>query len=157
MTYEFEGYWKDVGTISSLWEANMDLLGTVPTLNLNDPDWKIFYRHDPLTPQYISDTAKVKNSLIAEGCEIYGTVENSVLFDGITVEEGAVVRDSVIMSGCVIKKDARVDYSIVDENAVIGEGAKIGSEKNSSKTITVIPAATEVEAGKLVDDANGGV
>ncbi len=156
MAYEFEGYWKDVGTISSLWEANMDLLGTVPQLNLNDPAWKIFYRHDPTTPQYISPEAKITNSLIAEGCEIYGTVENSVLFDRITVEKGAVVRDSVVMSGCVIRENATVDYSILDESADIGVGAQIGAPKESTKVITVIPAETKVADGDKIDDANGG-
>lgn len=156
VAYEFEGYWKDVGTISSLWEANLDLLGTVPNFNLNDPSWKIYYRHDPLTPQYISDTAKISNALIAEGCEIYGTVENSVLFDGITVEEGAVIRDSVVFTGCVVKKGASIDYSIVDEKSVIGEGARIGAPRDTASVITVIPSKTCVADGDTVNDSNGG-
>ncbi|MBQ3593769.1 MAG: glucose-1-phosphate adenylyltransferase, partial [Clostridia bacterium] len=106
--YEFSGYWKDVGTISSLWEANMDLLGDNPSLDLNSPDNRVYYRHFPKNPHYIGNDAKIKNSLIAEGCEINGTVENSVLFDSITVEKGAVIRNSVIMSGATVRSDANI-------------------------------------------------
>ena len=121
--YEFSGYWKDVGTISSLWEANMDLLGDNPSLDLNSPDNRVYYRHFPKNPHYIGNDAKIKNSLIAEGCEINGTVENSVLFDSITVEKGAVIRNSVIMSGATVRSDANINYSIIAENADIKSGA----------------------------------
>ncbi|MGL4484797.1 MAG: glucose-1-phosphate adenylyltransferase [Anaerovoracaceae bacterium] len=106
MTYDFEGYWKDVGTLDSLWEANMDLLGKTPKLDLRNPLWRIYYRHYPQIPQYIAEGGSVKNSIVAEGCEIYGEVENSVLFSGVTVEKGQVIKDSVVMSdGKILTKN----------------------------------------------------
>ena len=149
--YGFSGYWKDVGTIDSLWEANMDLLGEKPVLDLNDPSWKIYYRHTPENPHYIGEDAKVKNSALAEGCEIDGTVENSVLFTNITVEKGAVVRDSVIMGDCVIKAGARVEYAILDNGVVVGENARIGVSKQDASGIAVIGAGVEVGAKTVVD------
>ena len=149
--YGFSGYWKDVGTIDSLWEANMDLLGEKPVLDLNDPSWKIYYRHTPENPHYIGEDAKVKNSALAEGCEIDGTVENSVLFTNITVEKGAVVRDSVIMGDCVIKAGARVEYAILDNGVVVGENARVGVSKQDASGIAVIGAGVEVGAKTVVD------
>ena len=150
VAYPFEGYWKDVGTISSLWEANMDLLGEVPEFDLDDEGWRIFTRHETLAPQYIGDGAKVTNSIVAEGCEIYGTVENSVLFPGVTVMAGATVRDSVIMGGCVISEDATVSYSILDTNVKVGAGAAVGGEKGDSAGVAVIGDSEVIEAGKTV-------
>lgn len=125
--YAFDGYWKDVGTIDSLWEANLDLLNPQVDLDLTDSSWKI-YSKDPVTsPHYISDTAKVQNSMIAEGCEISGNVDFSVLFANVEVEEGATVRDSIVMPGSVIKSGAVVQYAIVAENAVIEENATVGA------------------------------
>ncbi len=124
--YQFEGYWKDVGTIDSLWEANMDLLNPKVELDLSDPAWRIYSKNPIKPPHYISGGAVVQNSLISEGCEVYGDVDFSVLFPGVTVEEGATVRDSIIMPGTVIKRGATVQYAIVSENAVIGEGASVG-------------------------------
>ncbi len=143
--YEFSGYWKDVGTISSLWEANMDLLGNNPPLDLNSPDNRIYYRHFPKNPHYIGNDAKIKNSLIAEGCEINGTVENSVLFDSITVEKGAVIRNSVVMSGTTIRSKVTIDYSIIAENAEIRSGAKIGAD-NGKGGIAVV--ANDITVGE---------
>ena len=120
--YRFEGYWKDVGTIDSLWEANMDLLNPKIPLDLSDSEWKIYSRNPGLPPHYIGDTAKVENSMISEGGNIYGKVDFSVLFSGVTVEEGAEIRDSIIMPGSRICRGAVVQYAIVAENAVIGEG-----------------------------------
>ena len=124
--YRFEGYWKDVGTIDSLWEANMDLLNPKIPLDLSDDTWRIYSRTSGLPPHYISDTAKVQNSMISEGGNICGTLESSLIFAGVTVEEGATVRDSIIMPGVLVKKGATVQYAIVAENAVIGEGAVVG-------------------------------
>ncbi|MBQ8207899.1 MAG: glucose-1-phosphate adenylyltransferase [Clostridia bacterium] len=150
--YQFDGYWKDVGTIQSLWEANMDLLGEHPEFTLYNEDWRIFARHFAAAPQYIGEDAKVKNSIITEGCEIYGTVENSVIFTGAKIMEGAIVRDSVIMSGTVVEAGATVEYSILDENVRIGSGASVGVAKNKSKGITVIGADVAIENGKIIGD-----
>ncbi|HZJ78352.1 MAG TPA: glucose-1-phosphate adenylyltransferase [Clostridia bacterium] len=124
--YPFDGYWKDVGTIDSLWEANLDLLNPKVDLDLSDDSWKIYSRNPATSPHYISDKATVQNSMIAEGSEISGTVDFSILFANVTVEEGAIVRDSIIMPDTVIKSGAVVQYAIVAENAVIEEGAVVG-------------------------------
>ncbi|MCI8816358.1 MAG: glucose-1-phosphate adenylyltransferase [Angelakisella sp.] len=124
--YAFEGYWKDVGTIDSLWEANMDLLAPSDPLALYDPAWKIYSRNPCQPPHFVADTAHVENSLITEGCKVAGEIDFSVLFAGVTVEEGAVVKDSIIMPGSVVKSGALVQYAIIAENTVIGENAKVG-------------------------------
>ena len=124
--YGFDGYWKDVGTIDSLWEANLDLLNPKANIDLSDKSWKIYGRGAVTAPQYISDKAVIENSLAAEGCEIEGKVDYSVLFSNVTVEEGAFVDYSIIMPGAVIKKGAVVQYAMVAENAVIEEGAVVG-------------------------------
>ena len=125
--YPFEGYWKDVGTIDSLWEANLDLLNPKINLQLDDPAWRIYSRTTGAPPHYVGDTADVENSIVSEGCEIYGKVDYSILFNNVTVEEGAVVRDSIVMPGTVIKKGAVVEYAMVAENCIIGENAHIGN------------------------------
>ena len=124
--YEFQGYWKDVGTIDSLWESNMDLLDPNTPLDLSDESWKIYSRNPVVPPQYIADTANVQNSLIADGCNIAGTIDFSVLFSNVVVKPGAVVQDSIIMPGSVIEEGAVVQYAIVSENTVIGKNAVIG-------------------------------
>ena len=124
--YAFDGYWKDVGTIDSLWEANMDLLAPSDPLALYDPAWKIYSRNPCQPPHFVADTAHVENSLITEGCKVAGEIDFSVLFAGVTVEEGAVVKDSIIMPGSVVKSGALVQYAIIAENTVIGENAKVG-------------------------------
>ncbi len=124
--YGFDGYWKDVGTIDSLWEANLDLLNPKANIDLSDNSWKIYGRGAVTAPQYISDKAIIENSLAAEGCEIEGKVDYSVLFSNVTVEEGAFVDYSIVMPGAVIKKGAVVQYAMVAENAVIEEGAVVG-------------------------------
>ena len=148
--YGFSGYWKDVGTISSLWEANMDLLGEVPNFDLSDRSWKIYSRPQNESPQYISPDSVIKNSIVTEGCLIYGTVENSILFSGVTVERGAVIKDSVIMHSCVIKEGATVDYSIIDSNTVVGKGAKVGEDISSASAITVIETSSDIAPGSVI-------
>ena len=148
--YAFEGYWKDVGTISSLWEANMDLLGENPALDLNDTSFRIFSRNYPRAPQFIGEKAVLKNSLVTEGCVINGTVENSILFAGVTVEEGAVVKDAVVMEDVTVSRGAKVSYAIVDSDAVIEEGAVVGVSRGSRSKIVVIPKGEIVKKGEKV-------
>ncbi len=125
--YQFQGYWKDVGTIDSLWESNMDLLDPNIPLDLNDESWKIYSSNPVVPPHYVSSTATVQNSLISDGCDISGSVDFSVLFNNVTVKAGAVVQDSIIMPGSVIEEGAVVQYAIVSENTVIGKNAVIGA------------------------------
>ena len=124
--YRFNDYWKDVGTIESLWDANLDLLNPKIDLNLSDPNWKIYSGTQGLPPQYIADTADIENSLVTVGCNVYGKLDFSVLFENVTVEEGATVEYSLVMPGSVIKKGAVVRYAIVAENTVVEEGAVVG-------------------------------
>ena len=150
MAYEFEGYWKDVGTISSLYDANMDLLGDSPNLDIDDKMWVIRSRNAIAPPHYIGKNARVVNSGIIAGCEIEGTVENSVFSHNVIVEEGAVVKNSVIFSGTTIKKGAVVENSIIDENVTIGENAKVG-KINDEKLISVIGRDVIVSKGAVVN------
>ena len=124
--YGFDGYWKDVGTIDSLWEANLDLLNPKVNIDLSDTTWKIYGRGSAVAPQYIADSAVVENSIVTAGSEIEGKIDYSVLFSDVTIEEGAFVDYSIVMPGAVIKKGAVVQYAMVAENAVIEEGAVIG-------------------------------
>ncbi len=126
--YRFNDYWKDVGTVDSLWDANLDLLNPNLNLDLADKNWKIYSKTTGTSPQYISDNAKVENSLITDGCEIYGNVDYSILFKDVTVEEGATVDYSLVMPGAVIKKGAKVRYAIIAENVVVEEGATVGGD-----------------------------
>lgn len=125
--HRFDDYWKDVGTVDSLWEANLDLLNPKIDLNLADQNWRIYSRTTGMPPQYISENAEVENSLITDGCEVEGKLDYSILFENVTVEKGASVEYSLVMPGAVIKKGAKVRYSIIAENTVIGENAEIGS------------------------------
>lgn len=124
--YPFEGYWQDVGTIQSYWEANMDLLLEPTPLNLHDPDWRIHTRSEERPPAKFLDGAVVSRSLVSHGCVIRGTVEHSILSPGVIVHQGAVIRDSVVMTDCVIGEGAVVDRCILDKEAVIGRGAQLG-------------------------------
>ena len=126
--FRFNDYWKDVGTVNSLWEANLDLLNPKIDLNLADQNWRIYSRTTGMPPQYISDTANVENSLVTDGCEVEGRLDYSILFENVTVEKGATVEYSLVMPGAVIKKGAKVKYSIIAEDAVIGENAVIGED-----------------------------
>ncbi len=150
--YSFKGYWKDVGTISSLWEANMDMLGRNPELNLNEESWRIFSRHENEAPQYVGIEARIVNSSITEGCEIHGEVVNSVIGADVKIGRGAVVRDSVIMSGVVIEDNATVEYSIIDGDVHIGKDAKIGKPKDVAKGITVIGMGVQVPDVQVIED-----
>ncbi|MBQ8357848.1 MAG: glucose-1-phosphate adenylyltransferase [Clostridia bacterium] len=152
MAYTFEGYWKDVGTIDSLWEANMDLLGEHPPLQLGDKSWRILSRHENAPPQIIGPEGVVENSSVTEGCAIYGTVKNSVLGENVQVLEGATVIDSVLMGDCVIGEGAVVEYSILDRDVEIGAGARIGKARDIAKGIAVIGEGTVIDAGAVVAD-----
>ncbi len=131
--YKFEGYWKDVGTIDSLWEANMDLLDPNTELDLSEDENKIYSRNPVMPPHYISQDANIQNSLVADGCNISGNIEFSVLFAGVTIEKNAVVTDSILMPGAVVKEGAVVQYSIVAENTVIGKNAVVGQRPEDIK------------------------
>lgn len=157
MAYQFEGYWKDVGTIDSLYEANMDLLGDNPKFDVSDSAWKIQSRSPLAPPHFVGDGAKVVNSIIMSGCEIYGTVENSILASDVIVKKGAVIKNSIIMSDVIVEENANIKYSIIDENVSVGKNANIGSEKQSGKGIAVVGRNTKVyddcviDGGQIID------
>lgn len=157
MAYEFKGYWKDVGTIESLYEANMDLLGDSPKFDVSDTSWKIQSRSPLAPPHYVGDGAKTFNSIIMSGCEIYGTVENSVLASDVIVEKGALIKNSIIMGDVKIEEGAVIEYAIIDENVNICKGARVGEPKETGKGIAVVGRNTKVyegavvEGGKIVD------
>ena len=141
-SYRFEGYWKDVGTISSLWEANMDLIGENPIISLNDQNFRIYSKNTARPPQYVGKDAVIDNSLISEGCRIYGTVINSVISGGVVVEEGAIIKDSVVMEDVLVKKDAKVYTAIVDSETVVEEGATVGIENAPKDQIALIASGS---------------
>lgn len=149
--YPFKGYWKDVGTIESLWLANMDLLGENPNFDLYNPHWKIHSRNVGTTPQFIGKKAVVKNSIISGGSKVLGTVINSVIGSNVVIEEGVVVQNSVIFNSAVIKKGAKVNYAIIDEEVEIGQKAVIGCEDAGSKEVTVIGRGTVIEPNTVID------
>ena len=124
--FPFEGYWRDVGTILSYWETNLELTRPIPPFNLYDPNWRVYTRSEEMQPAYISDERTVRNSIISEGCEIYGTVDASVISQGVTVGEGSVIKNSVIMTRVVVGKNVVIEDSIISENTVIKDGCKIG-------------------------------
>jgi glucose-1-phosphate adenylyltransferase len=154
MAYRFEGYWKDVGTIDSLWDANMDMLASNSSLNMFDANWKIYSRNPTAPPHYIGSEAVVSHSVITDGCEVYGTVENSVLFSNVTVGEGAVVRYSTIMPRTVIEPGAVIEYAIIAEDAVIRKNAHVGSDPMMTDYdkwgIAVIASGVTVGEGESV-------
>lgn len=153
--YEFEGYWKDVGTLDSLWEANMDLLSPNVPLNLYDPNWKVYSRHNNMPPQYIGKNAHVENSMITEGSVVDGTVDFSIISSGVTIEEGASVKYSIVMPGTTIKKNAVVEYAIIGENCVVESDAMIGTNPESVPNrddwgIAVLGHNITISSGKRV-------
>jgi len=155
VAYRFEGYWKDVGTLDSLWDANMDMLSPGSGLNLLDKNWPIYGRSPSCPPSFIGLEAEVANSAIAKGCDIRGEVKNSVLSCGTAVEEGAEVAYSVVMPGVTIEKGAHVSYAIIGENCRIGRNAVIGCAPEDAGDplewgITVLGPGTEVEEGRIV-------
>ena len=126
VSFRFEGYWKDVGTIHSLWEANMDLVDQPPKFDLNDRSWSIYSRNMALAPHYVGQNAKITNSTLTEGCFIDGEIKHSVIFGGVELGEGSVVSDSVIMPGAKIGKNVVIEKAVIGADAVIGDGAKVG-------------------------------
>ncbi len=166
--YKFDGYWKDVGTIESLWEANLDLLNPKVDLDLSDDSWKIYSRNPIAPPHFVAKTAKLENSMVGEGCYIAGEVDYSILFSNVTIEEGATVKYSIIMPGTTIKKGAVVEYAMIAENAVIEEDAHIGESpeeidnlENWGVTVigekVTIGKGVEVKAKEMIDEDIKGV
>lgn len=150
--FRFKGYWKDVGTIRSLWEANMDLLGANPGLRLQDPAWRIYSRNNARPPQFVGRNALIRNSAITEGCEIYGTVINSVLSPGVVVEQGAVVRDSVIFDDVIIREGAEVQYTVMDAETEVGANVRIGKPIAQSEGITLVGGNLNIPANTVIAD-----
>ena len=128
--YKFKGYWKDVGTIDSLWEANMDLLSKNNELDLNDPTWKIYTEDTTTLPQYIGPDANIRHAFVNQGCVIEGDIQNSVLFTGAKVRKGAKIIDSVLMPGVEVEENAVVTRALVADNVKIGAGAVVGDAKS---------------------------
>ena len=151
MAYQFEGYWKDVGTITSLFEANMDLLGNKPVFDVADNSWKIQSRSPLAPPQYIGDSAKTDNSIIMSGCEIFGSVENSVLASDVKVGKGSLIKNSIIMSDVTIGENSVVEYAIIDENTIIGDNVVIGAPKETDKGITVVGRGLTISNNAKID------
>ena len=155
MAYNFDGYWKDVGTIASLWEANMELLGKNPDFQLRGGEHeKIYSRNDAHPAAYIDAGAKVVNSLVAEGCEVYGTVKHSVISVGCTIGKGAIVEDSVIMPGVVIEDGAIVRHAILGEGSKVETNAVVGGVDKNQISVTskgaVVKANTVLAAGDML-------
>lgn len=132
VAHRFDGYWKDVGTIHSLWEANMELLDDDAGFKLDDDDWRIFSKNPIKPPHYISPEAKLRDCYVTEGCEIHGEIEHSVIFESVIIEEGAKVEDSIIFPGAVIKKGAIIYKTLIGTNTVVGEDARVGSDDESA-------------------------
>lgn len=153
--YDYKGYWKDVGTISSLWEANMDLLDTESGLVLNDDKWKIYARSTAEPPHYAGNNCMIYNSLITEGCVVNGSVKNSILSPSVTIGEGAIVEDSAVMPGAVIQENAVVKHSIIGQNAIIGANSVVGEKQketvNGEWQITVVGPDAIVQPGQVVE------
>ncbi|MBR2337608.1 MAG: glucose-1-phosphate adenylyltransferase [Clostridia bacterium] len=158
VSYTFDGYWKDVGTINSLFESNMDLLGNSPEFDIADPSWRIRSRNPIAPPHFIGENGRLVNSIVASGCEIEGIVENSILSHDVVVKKGAVVKNAIIYSGTVIGEDAEVNYSIIDENVIVGKGAKIGEVSDGELKISVlgrditVSEGKQVKAGDIIDE-----
>ncbi|AQM61340.1 MULTISPECIES: glucose-1-phosphate adenylyltransferase [Clostridium] len=148
VAYPFKGYWKDVGTIDSLWEANMDLLLNRNELDLNASEWKIYSKNPVRPAQFIGNEARVKNSLITEGCMIYGDIENSVISQGVSVGKNVVIKDSVIMPNVRIEDNVIINKAIVGSDAVIGKGCKVGDGVN----VSVVAANENLETNIVCED-----
>ncbi|MBQ9004596.1 MAG: glucose-1-phosphate adenylyltransferase, partial [Eggerthellaceae bacterium] len=145
--YRFEGYWRDVGTIDSLWEANMDLLEESSDLDLSDNSWKIYSRNPNLPAARIGAGAMLENCMVSEGCEVEGEVVHSVIFQGVKIGAGAIVRDSVVMRGACIEAGAVVERAVIAENAVIEAGAKVGE---AGAELAVLGSGSRISAGAVV-------
>lgn len=159
--YSFSGYWKDVGTISSLWESNMDLLEEPPQFDLFDTEWKIYSRTLCKPGHYVGNDAVVTRSVVAEGCNVMGSVDHSVLFVGVSVGANTVIKDSVIMPGAVIGKNAHINKAIIGENCVVGDNCTIGeiepTDGACNDGIAVlgegvnVPQSTHIPKGVMLD------
>ena len=148
--YLYGGYWKDVGTLSSFWAANMDALGDVPELFLNDPAWKIYYRHGFTHPEFMGPEAAVTNSIVGDGGSMYGTVDSSVIFSDVAIESDAKISDAVIMDNCQIGKAAKIEQAIIGENVTVGEGACIGISVGKGD-LTVIGPNVDIAPGTVIE------
>ena len=164
VSFRFEGYWKDVGTIHSLWEANMDLVDQPPKFDLNDRSWSIYSRNMALAPHYVGQNAKITNSTVTEGCFIDGEIKHSVIFGGVELGEGSVVSDSVIMPGAKIGKNVVIEKAVIGADAVIGDGAKVGvnssdDNKYASKLCTndLVLIESGAEVGVEEDSCKGSM
>ena len=146
--YLFEGYWKDVGTIESLWEANMDLLEEVPKLNLKDKNWRIYGRNLANPPHYVGDESNVKNSIIGDGCIILGDVQNSIIFPSVMIEKNVIIKDSIIMQETVIKEGSKIYKTIIDEEVTIEENVTIGGNGK----ITVIGTGLTINPDTVIQE-----
>ncbi|MBR5348192.1 MAG: glucose-1-phosphate adenylyltransferase [Lachnospiraceae bacterium] len=158
--YEYNGYWKDVGTLGSYWEANMELIDIVPVFNLYEEFWKIYTRTDSLPPQYIADHAHVERTLLGEGSEIYGEVYSSIIGADVVIEEGAVVRDSIIMQGAVIGAGSHLEKCIIAEGTVVGKNCDLGvgeyAESKLDKKVYVFDLVTVGENSVIPDGVRVG-
>ena len=150
--YHFSGYWKDVGTISSLWEANMEVLDPENSgINLFDDDWRIYSRNSGMTGHRIGEEAVLENCMITDGCSIDGKVKHSVLFAGVKVEKGAVIEDAVIMGGSTIKEGAQIKHCIIAENVVIEKNAVVGEMPNGDKKgVATVGSNVTIGEGAIV-------
>ncbi len=155
MAYEFGDYWKDVGTIASLWEANMELIGEDSPIKLSDPSWRIYARNPNERPHYVADGAEIRDTIVTEGASIYGSAEHSVLFHGCTIGKNAIVRDSVIMPNAVIEEGAVVQYAIVGQGSVIGKNAMIGAPKETCENGAIAVVGDNITIGKDIQVAPG--
>ena len=163
-TYDFKGYWKDVGTISSLWEANMDILDSDSGINLSDSDWKIYARNTAEPPHFVGNGAKISNAVVSEGCVVQGEVVNSIISRGATVEKGAKIMDSIVMPNAVIKAGATVNHSIIGWDAVIESDAKVGSYQEKAIAgewqiavvgpNVIVGSGESVQAGAMLEEDN---
>jgi len=148
MAYRFHGYWKDVGTINSLWDANMDMLAPRSSIDLHDPEWPIYARSPIKSPHTTGPNARISHSLVTGGCQVDGSVENSVLFHSVVIEEGANVQYSILMPGSVVKAGAQVSYAIIAEDAVIGQNAVVGSAPDDNPDWGIAVVAGGVTVGE---------
>ena len=158
--YEYNGYWKDVGTLASYWEANMELIDIVPVFNLYEEYWKIYTKSDTMPPQFIAENARVERCIIGEGAEIYGCVMNSVIGPGVIIEEGAEVHDSIIMQGTKIGKNTKIYKAIIAESTTVGENCNLGvgeyAERLYNKKIYAADLVTIGENSSIPDNVSIG-
>ena len=155
--YPFSGYWKDVGTIDSLWEANMDLLGEDPNFNIFDKSWKIYSRNEAYPPQFLCEGSHIENSLITVGCYIEGEVINSLLSENVKIGKNAKIIDSILFDNVIVEEGAVIEYSIIADGVFIRKNARIGASKESGNKITVVGSSVtvdescQVKSGEMIE------